>query len=378
MPKEVITKTTVKKDIPKKLKKNNRRRKKLSRPGVNKLTKILDSIKIQKPKTGFKQFQRPHPKTYRESVMKMIAKRASPYKFSLLYPEYAYQAKISRSSVDTVSHHMTIPFSFTVNAGGNAAFIWFPQTITESGLGASTFFVHNGSLLDGLTIESTQGFKAIAVPMNITANLFKQVRLVSASARLFSPLSLLNATAKAVIASGTTDMPTAIAVTGATPTGGVTTFNQFTLFSAIDNMKYRSAGLFQHGNSVRAIWLPSTAEDIDDFVKINVSCYSAAGNQSMPCGFICGYITGAPASSQIQGELALNVEFATEPNTIFSDMAWTTMDSTFTYDVLSHIRNCPEEITLASNDLEGSLGKSAANYSIMSTKNPIDNSMPYY
>jgi hypothetical protein len=202
--------------------------------------------------------------------------------------------------------------------------------------------------------------KGLALPMNVTAGLFKQVRLVSASLRLFTSQSSNNATAKVVIASGNVNMVSNIVATGGTPTGGVTTYSDFTKFQTVDNMKNRAVAKFQNAQEARAIWLPQTNDDTEAFIDMNQTCYQASNGSPVPCGAIAAYISGAPAATLIGGEVYLNVEFVAEPNTIFSDMAWTTNDDEFPYSILKHLRGCPEEICQGSSDLDGELGKMAS------------------
>jgi len=279
------------------------KRKRKNKPNNNKPLKNNPTSYINKLNSAFSRirFQKQNKK---------VDQLETPYKYSLLFPEFAYNSKIPGEANPTVSIHRKIILRTTVNASGNACAIFYPNGLRENASTAFGLWFSNDVTYTSTSNALTAALdpSIISNPFNIPVSTVKSWRVVSASIVARSVESALNI--KGDIHISTVDCST-VAL-------NATANADMLLYTTTQSISQQQAGTYvqahvENKECARAIWLPHDKDDLI-FTTINGTSPASEGN-IIPIIF-----SGLPASSAIEFEAFYNFEVTPSPGSILHGM----------------------------------------------------------
>jgi hypothetical protein len=246
---------------------------------------------------------------------------------------------ISGGLESTFKYTVKVPYQFACNATGNLFILWFPSTVTDNATTSSNFYVDNAVTAIGTAVDATTGHTAYTLDNKIQNGLFKGARVVSAGMEVYSALSDNNAQGIVVLASDATSQTNGLTAAGAS----ILTYNQWTLFSTINNCQNKVTELLKHTAHAQASYVPIDSEDFR-LNTPNNNKYAQGGNIAVDTPLIAGYVSAAGAGAIINVDLYINYEFSADGTSFISSACTMEPDRTNPTDAVYRMRLDPYNV----------------------------------
>jgi hypothetical protein len=194
-----------------------------------------------------------------------VAKQLLPnnYLHSLLFPEYAFQARVPGRADLCVPLHRKLTYTLTTNILGNASIILFPAMLSDSTAAQSTTYVYNAPTYDAQAVPGVGG--NIFIDQQITPYAVRQYRLVSASMQVTPQASVLNQAG--TIYAAMLKLPLQ-----APASGGVANvpLGSFPFIPLMQSLTYTGEASVSAQEGARITWVPND-ECLLEFTAINTN-----------------------------------------------------------------------------------------------------------